>query len=447
MSKRKKKVLSASFLAAAFAVALGFAIQAHGRARYYERLLSNSYSHALYELTTASEELTAALQKASYTTPGPLQENLYQQIYAKALTAQYALGEIPMGNVELEQTASFFAKTGDYAIALCRDGGDGRDIIPQLAKSAQAVTAALYDAQGALEGGGARLSELSRATQTVTQAIGEQEAPAGGSAFQTVEADFPEIPSLIYDGPFSEHMSSQTPKALEGSENVSEQEAKNTAASFLCRSPAAFTTVSSGQGILPTYAFSLPQEGGTGYIEVTRQGGQILNYFQNRTVGNVDLTPEEGIELAKEYLSHLGMAQMAPSYYLQRDGALTIHFAPLVDGVYCYPDLVKVTIALDNGTLLGYEAHGYLSQHTQREFLPPAVSQEYALSAVPESLEVLSSQLALIPTGGGTDEVLTYEFKCRAEDGSHVLVYVNAQTGQQQNILLLLEDETGTLTL
>ena len=65
---------------------------------------------------------------------------------------------------------------------------------------------------------------------------------------------------------------------------------------------------------------------------------------------------------------------------------------------------------------------------------------------MPGSLTILSSQLALIPTGGEY-EVLCHEFKCQNESGGHVLVYVNAQTGQQQKILLLLEDESGTLVI
>ena len=47
----------------------------------------------------------------------------------------------------------------------------------------------------------------------------------------------------------------------------------------------------------------------------------------------------------------------------------------------------------------------------------------------------------------GEDEVLCHEFKCQAQNGTHVLIYVNALTGKQQHILLLVEDETGTLVL
>ena len=60
------------------------------------------------------------------------------------------------------------------------------------------------------------------------------------------------------------------------------------------------------------------------------------------------------------------------------------------------------------------------------------------------SLTVLAHQLALIPTGGEY-EVLCHEFKCQNASGGHVLVYVDAADGRQERILLLQEDENGTL--
>ncbi len=444
----RKRVLKVTFVLAAFVVAAGFAVQNHYRARQYERLLTNSYFRAFTELTTAAGELDTALQKSLYTTAGPLQESLYQQIYAKALAAQSALGELPYGNQKLEHTAAFFAKTGDYAAALCRGGGaDAWENLAALAVISGDLNGALAELQSELEAGTLELSQLDRAEEELareTEAGGQE---LGGVSFQSVEADFPELPTLIYDGPFSEHLSSAAPKARAGLADVTEEQARTAAASFLHASPDALTPVGASGGILPTYAFTLPLDGGAGYIEVTRQGGMVLEYFQDRTVGQPAMTADQGEELAKNYLANWGFSLMEPSYHIQREGVLTIHFAPVTQGVYCYPDLVKVTLALDTGDLLGYEAHGYLSQHSQRSFPPPGVSQEAAQAAVPANLTVLSTQMALIPTAGSTDEVLTYEFKCQTPEGSHALIYVNAQTGLQQNILLLLEDETGTLTL
>lgn len=446
--KQSAKVLIFTCLAVLFVAVAGSAIRERARATQAERLLSNTYHHAFTELTTAAGELDAALQKVTYTTPGPLQDSLYQQIYAKALAAQYALGELPYANVALEQTAAFFAKTGDYAAALSRGHYDNAPAnLSSLSQISQDLTAALTALQSELEAGALDLSQVEQATQELSQVTEEGQNALGGTTFQDIESDFPQLPSLVYDGPFSEHLSAAVPKALEGMGNVSENTARRQAAAFLQVSPDVLTLSSVSDGVLPTYSFTLPQDGGLGYVEVTRQGGQVLSYFQDRTVGQPAISVEEAVALAQNYLTAWAFPRMEPSYHIQREGVLTIHFAPVAQEVFCYPDLVKLTIALDTGKLLGYEAHGYLYQHHDRVFPIPAVTQEAARAALPGGIKILSVQKALVPTQGGSEEVLTYEFKCQTAEGRHVLIYVDATTGLQQNILLLLEDETGTLAL
>lgn len=445
--KKSTKAVIFTCLAVFFIAVSGFAVHEHARARQAERLLTNTYYHAFTELTTAAGELDSALQKVTYTTPGPLRDSLYQQIYAKALAAQYALGELPYASMELEQTAAFFAKTGDYAMYLTRDSeSDAAEQLAALSQIAENLSVSLNQLQGELEAGALDLNRVTQAARKLSgaEAAGEMD---GGVTFQTVESDFPELPSLVYDGPFSEHMSANQPKALAGLPDVTPEEAKQRAAAFLNVSPGALTLASTGDGVLPTYSFTLPQDGGLGYLEVTKQGGCVLSYFQDRCPAQAAVSVEEAISIAQNYLTAWAFPHMEPSYHIQREGILTIHFAPVTQEVYCYPDLVKLTIALDNGKLLGYEAHGYLYQHRPRVFPAPSVSLDAAQAAVPVGLEVLSAQKALIPTQGGTEEVLTYEFKCQTAEGRHVLIYVNAETGLQQNILLLLEDETGTLAL
>ena len=51
-----------------------------------------------------------------------------------------------------------------------------------------------------------------------------------GSVYQTIESDFPELPSLIYDGPFSEHIAGRTARVLEGRPIVTQDEARLAAA-------------------------------------------------------------------------------------------------------------------------------------------------------------------------------------------------------------------------
>lgn len=453
MEKRRVRVLAASFTAAAFAVSVGFGVQGYARAEDYRRQLDNGYRQAFTELTTAAGELDAALEKVTYATTPSLFASLCAQAYAKALAAQTALGELPYGNVELEQTAAFFAKAGDYAMAMARGAGaegvctdENRETLRGLAAAAGELSATLQELQLQLDGGALHPEDVAAVEARLAAAAEDGGQITGGSAFQTVEADFPQVPTLIYDGPFSEHLSSRTPQMLEGLPQVTEEEARRAAAAFAGLRAEVFTPTSDGAGNLPAWGFSALADGGELYVEITKQGGQVLQMLSSRPVGEAALSRKEGVEQAAAFLDAHGYQDMAPSYFLEGDGILTVHFAPVLDGVYCYPDLVKVGVALDNGDVVSFEAHGYLMNHGAREPAAPAVSADEAAERVDPSLTVLSRQLALIPTGGEY-EVLCHEFKCQNADGGHVLVYVNAATGQQERILLLLEDENGTLVI
>ena len=135
---------------------------------------------------------------------------------------------------------------------------------------------------------------------------------------------------------------------------------------------------------------------------------------------------------------------MKPTYYLKQGGAVTINYAYLQDNVTIYPDLIKVKIALDNGEVLGMETTGYLNNHTQRTIETPSISLEKAKASLNKKLSITREDLAIIPTEWNT-EIFCYEFKGRVDD-TDFLVYVNAQTGKEENILVIIDTPDGILT-
>ncbi len=448
---KKKKVLTISAITAAFAVAVGFAVQGHSRAARYELLLENSYTHAYYELATAVSELDAALQKAQYAGTPVMLGVLCTDIYGKALTAQIALGELPASEAMLEQTTAFLARTGDYACALAKstavDGccsEEARATLQGLAQVSAVLSATLLDLESDLAGGGASVPSLLRAEEALAQRTGDGSAAPGGTVFQSLEADFPETPTLIYDGPFSEHLGGKTPRALEGLAPVERDEARAAAAELLGLRPEVFTLISEGGGVLPVWGFSATVDGGELYVEVTQQGGKVLSLFNSRPVGEAVLSPEEAVEIARRFLEEHGFDSMQESYHINQGNILTVNFAPLENGVLVYPDLVKVSVALDTGSVMGFECHGWIMNHTERTTSILAVSEDAARAVVSPDLEILSHQIAMIPTAGEY-EVLCHEFKCRTPAGAHVIVYVNAATGNEEKILLLVDDDSGSL--
>ena len=61
-------------------------------------------------------------------------------------------------------------------------------------------------------------------------------------------------------------------------------------------------------------------------------------------------------------------------------------------------------------------------------------------------LSVVKSSLAVIPTNS-VDEKLCWEFKCKTSNDDTVLVYINSKTGDEEDILILLETDESQLTV
>ena len=79
-----------------------------------------------------------------------------------------------------------------------------------------------------------------------------------------------------------------------------------------------------------------------------------------------------------------------------------------------------------------------------RELSDAKITLEEARSKVNQKLNVSSSGLAVIPTEWGT-EVLCYEFKGNTADNDFI-VYINAETGEEEDILMIINTPEGTLT-
>jgi len=157
------------------------------------------------------------------------------------------------------------------------------------------------------------------------------------------------------------------------------------------------------------------------------------------------LTLKEARERAQSFLEGKGYSNMIPSYEQQYDGTAVINFAYEQDGVIIYPDLIKVKISLENGHILGFEARNYIIAHKERDLEEPSLSLEDAKKLVSPNLNVSTGRLALIPGDSG-DEILCYEFK--GEYGGEIfIVYINANTGKEENILKIIDTNNGTLVL
>ena len=406
---------------------------------------------AFDELVTSVSELSNALEKCVYVTDPALESALCTQAFGRAATAQMAMGALPWSAQELENVSGFLSRVGDYAGVLSRTvGGNGGyseeelQNLTELADAASVMRLNLQDMQARMMDGSLSMDEVCAAVSALGG--GEDEAPMAGSVFRSMEAEFPELPTLIYDGPFSESRLHPSPLFLEGLGMADAADAKGAAARFLRVDETELEDLGEMGGTIPCYCFSCYSDGGEYTVYVTKQGGRVMSALCSRLPGRAQLSVREGLETADGFLRQQKLEGMERSYHMTEDGVLTVNYEYVQNDAMCYPDLIKVGVALDNGSIVSYDAQGYLSAHRERELPEASVTLQDAMATVSPALTVKSHRMAVIPSEGG-EERYCHEFLCRSKDDRSYLVYVNAVTGAQEKILILLEDESGTLTI
>lgn len=410
--------------------------------------LENQNRRAFTELTESIRSIDVALSKAVLTREPEVLNQLAHQITANASFAKSSLGQLPLVDINLDKTQKYLSQVGDYTVYIAEktnqdQGVNEQDISTMLSLLSYAdhLTQTLQSIEDTYLNQATTFSEMMELTQKA-QASGEE---TNSNQFTVLEQEFGDYPRLIYDGAFSDHLDNRNAEYLTSKPEVTKKDAQEIARRFLGEGRVkSIKYEGESQNTLPiTYSFSGKLSDNSSYcIDITKQGGEVLYYLNSRQNHTISLSVKEAMEKGDSFLASLGKENMTSSYYEVGDGFLTMNLCAQNGDIKEYPDLIKLRIALDNGDIVGYEAKGYLLNHRKREapeFLPLDVSHYINPQVV-----VSSVNRALIPTDDGR-EIYTYELKGKLNRRDY-LVYVNAQTGHTEQILLVVENENGILT-
>lgn len=287
-------------------------------------------------------------------------------------------------------------------------------------------------------------------TKKGTNAFAWQVSNISKDSFSNLEENFHEYSGLIYDGAFSEHMTNPERVGLTG-ENIDEEKAKQIAKEYFSENKIEEITSNglSENGNIPSYDLYVKLKDGNknnnASISISQKGGHIVFANYNRDVQTETINQEQANEIGKNFLAKIGFENMKETYYLKQQGIVTINYAYEQNQVTMYPDLIKLKVALDNGEILGIETTGYLNSHKERNLPKVKISKEEAKKTLNSKLEIKSEGLAVIPTEFKT-EIYCWEFKGTV-DGTEFLVYINANNGREEDILIIQNTPDGTLTM
>ena len=167
-----------------------------------------------------------------------------------------------------------------------------------------------------------------------------------------------------------------------------------------------------------------------------------MNY--DREIEKEEINEQDAVQKGKEFLQNHGFDNMQETYYQKENGFITVNYAYSQENVIMYADLIKVKIALDNGEIIGLETTGYLNSHYERQIPKAKITIEKARENLSTKIEITSEKMAMIPTEWETEKYC-YEFKGKVEE-IEFIAYINAETGDEEDILIVINTPNGTLT-
>jgi len=420
----------------------------------YHLYLENQFQRMFYDLLVDIENVQVNLAKLMVS--GTPKQNVmtFSEIRSLCYDAQEKLSQLPIDHTNVSKTQKFLSQVGDYSMALSRKNLEGKPLsteemktLQELHRYSNILSQQLISLQKEMAQNGIKIGEL---VQKGNKRLRKANQNMLTTNFLNVEEKMQKYPKLIYDGPFSEHIEQQKTN-LQG-KNITSQQAQKIAASFLEDQKYRAEEIGEIQNNrIPGYLIALNpvQDRERNHSEismaVSKKGGKIIWMLNNREIGKAKISEEQGIEIAKKFLKKKGYPNMLPTYFEKNDGQLLINFAYQEDGIIIYTDLIKVKVGLDKGDIVGFEAAGYLHNHRARNLDLPKISEEEAQKRINVFAEPSKPRLAIIPTEGGK-EVLCYEFK--VQFGQDIfLVYIDANSGEEQKILQVLIQGEGILVI
>ena len=410
----------------------------------YATTKENEYNMVFYEVVEYVQNLKTYLAKSMISKSAEHGAEMLTHVWREANLAQAYLGMLPIESQELENTEKYLNQLSEYSYSLSRKNIEGEGLteddinkIKELYNYSNDLANTLNEMSDELNNGTLTWEDLMKNT--------ESSEIAEVSTFDVVEENFHEFTGLIYDGAFSEHIISSDKKGLTGDE-IDEETAKQLAEQFIGKEKIK-NTQNNGlveNGDIPVYRFEMTtnEEQKIG-ISISKKGGHVVYLISNRNIGEIQLDEQEAIAKGKEYLKSKGFDNMQETYYMKQDGFITINFAYVQNDVIIYADLIKVKVALNNGEIIGLETTGYLNSHYQRNIPTQKISAESARKQLSANAQVTSERLAMIPTEWKTEK-FCYEFKGKIEEIDFI-AYINAQTGEEEDILIVTNTENGTL--
>lgn len=445
--KVNKKVLNVAIFMT-FGALIIFSLEMANNFKRQKNLVQDEYNKSMYLAVSYINNVEVDLAKLLVTSTPKMSAVTLADIWKQANLAKECLEQIPVGQNSMANASKYLTQVSDFSYTLMKQNisdikltEEEYEKLKHIYEDSSKLSSKMSDIYDDLNAGRIKWDELEK--------IGNEKLPDNdiSNSISEVGKTFQNYEGLIYDGAFSDHLLSSEPKFLSQKE-ISEDDAKKYIEEVILNDEKIEKIEFKGEsnGKIELYNFDVTLDSKQKRtISITKNDCKLYLMIGDKKVKEQNISVDEAQKRGMEFLNKLGIDNIIETYYQKTENMIVINYAATQDGVILYPDLIKVKISLDDGKVYGVEAAGYIFNHTTRNNLRPSISQEKAKSILNSSLEIISSDMALIPTESNS-EILTYEFKGKI-DNREFLIYINADNAREEKVLLVIDNKNGVLTM
>ncbi len=414
--RKKAKILLISYLSVLIITLSLYAWAGQAGLGWYRRAANESASLAYEETVRAVQSLAAVLDRSPYATDSEMCDRICCDASAGAAAAESALATLPFSTWELEQLSAWLNTVGDYTRSLCGQGEPftpaQRQQLKQLAAQADDFSETLLGLREELQNRELRMDSREKRLRNV----GDETGPLLSDALLDYEADFTPL-RLRYDGKFG------------GGEDargglLTEAEMRSAAADFAGVPESELRELLDYEGADGRRCYQV----GDRELCVSRAGVESLSC--SRLVWEEKLDMDRARRAAEDFLRQRGFGETELLAEEQSACLALFRYARVQDEVLCPDCVLRIAIALDDGSVYFFDASAYRPEPVSMSW---PVDEDGARAALPEGLEAAAVRRMLLRSAGGK-AVPCYVFSAADDQGRTVEIAVRADTGKQFRI-------------
>lgn len=408
----------------------------------YQNKLESVYKSNFFSMLDSVNNLDTKLSKITASNSSTFQRKTLLEASKNANEAEISVSFLPLSQQDIEDTIHLVNQISGYTATLSEKIASGGVISSEEMNSLNKILQVVRVLKIKLNDFARKLDEgLSILDYSMN-------IDSNGNLFSkslalNIKNDV-EYPTMIYDGPFSDSVVNSPIKGLKG-EKVSKSVAlkkiqstmKNiTDINFDCET----------KGKFETYNYiATNSDNEKLFIQSTCIGGNILTINGNGKNGKEEIDFNEAKNLALKFVADNGIKEAEVVWFDSIDNDIYFNIAPVKKDIILYPDLIKVKVNLTTGTIIGYDATSYYTNHTERNLAKGRETFNSAERKVQKDFKILGSRYVLTPLDYNR-EVVCIEVEAEKNNGTYYFYY-NCLTGELENILKVIETDNGNLLM